>query len=42
MHLLNLGDLKYLLKIKIKNSNFYLQIARNEQLWKQKGGQGNA
>jgi DNA-directed RNA polymerase beta'' subunit len=30
-YLLNLEDLKYLIKIKIKNSNFYLQTARNEQ-----------
>ncbi len=30
-YLLNLGNLKYLVKIKIKNSNFYIQIARNEQ-----------
>ena len=30
-YLLNLNNLKYLIKIKIKNSNFYLQIARNEQ-----------
>jgi len=31
-YLLNLDNLKYLLKIKVKNSKFYLQMARNEQL----------
>ena len=30
-YLLNVRDLKYLIKVKIKNSNFYLQVTRNEQ-----------
>jgi hypothetical protein len=30
-YLLNIQDLKYLLKIKSKNSKFYLQMTRNEQ-----------
>lgn len=30
-YLLNLEKFKYLVKIKIKNSNFYLQVARNKQ-----------
>ena len=30
-YLLNIGNLKYFVKIKIKNSKYYLQIARNEQ-----------
>ena len=31
-YLLNLDNLKYLLKIYIKNSKFYLQVTRNQQL----------
>jgi DNA-directed RNA polymerase subunit beta' len=31
-YLLNLKNLKYLIKIKHKNSKFYLQLARNEEL----------
>ena len=30
-YLLNLGNLKYLVKIKVKNSKSYIQLARNEQ-----------
>jgi len=30
-YLLNIQDLKYLLKIKVKNSKFYLQMTRNDQ-----------
>ena len=31
-YLLNLGNLKYLLKIQVKNSRFYLQLTRNQQI----------